>query len=709
MKKLISLSLLSVVTASILCAQDTTLEIDSVTVTANKVEENILDVPQSITVLNAEILEEKGIRTVEDIIREIPNMTSIPDRGVKVNFRGLNASLFTANNPIVVYIDGIPTSYKRAFNASLKNVERIEVLRGPQGTLYGKDAIGGIIHIVTKEPINEISGDIGVEYGSNNHKRADFNVNVPIVKDKLFLNVNAEISSTDGWVTNTYNNDDKAAKEENESFGASLYYKATDNLSTRLVVKKEDSKDYGFKGYGIVGDTGLDNFRMANAENTSFDMSILEENSIDSQSINIKYKTDNYVIDAVTVHRQADVDGTYDGDYTSGTVLDGSSLFNKSSIKSYSQEIRVSNNDTDSIRWVAGLYIDKNEKSHDKYGSNLSYNDGSNAYTYYSNTVSTIDGTTQAIFAQSMIPLDERFELTLGARYQKIKKEINLDAESLYTVTKYGGFDYYYQEEGSVTYNDEKTWNVFIPKLALNYKINDNLTSFASISKGYMPGGFNSSASSSNEEDNRFEPQESINYEIGVKGSLDNFIFSAAIFRMNIKDIHIYRQEASGSAINYYTDNAEKAHSQGIEFSFTYLPSDTIEVSGTVGIIQTEYDSYKAGDYDFSGNDIETTPSHTANLSIAYYHPTGFYARTDIKNQGAMYFYDDVDKDFLKEDGYTLVDAKIGYKFSDWDTYIYGKNLTNEEYINTYEANSYFSMATYGDQRFIGVGAKYTF
>jgi len=194
--------------------------------------------------------------------------------------------------------------------------------------------------------------------------------------------------------------------------------------------------------------------------------------------------------------------------------------------------------------------------------------------------------------------------------------------------------------------------------------------------------------------------------KVGIKGILNNLAFNASIFRMDIKDIHVFRQL---TATTYYTDNADKAHSQGVELDFTYLPTESLEISGSVGLIETKYDSYKAGIYDFSGKEIENTPAHTINLSFAYYHSNGFYLRTDIKNQGAMYFYDDVDKDFSKESGYTLVDAKIGYKFSNWDTYIYTTNLTDEEYVNTYEANSEFAIATFGEPRFVGIGAKYTF
>lgn len=665
--------------------------LERVTVTANKIEENIQDVPQSITVIDAEIIEQKGIKNVEDILREIPNMTGVPDHGMMVNFRGLNASMFTNNNPIVLYIDGIPTSNRYAFEASLENVERIEVLRGPQGTLYGKDAIGGVISIITKKPTNETSGSVGVEYGDNNYKRGTFNINTPFIKDKLFFNFNADINSDDGWITNKYNNDDKFNKLYDKKFGASLYYNITDKLSAKLALKKEIRKDYGEKAYGIVGAATLGQFSREKAENLSYDMPSYEEQTINSQSLNIKYEADDYTIQSVSVHRKSDLDGIYDADFNSGTPYDKSTMFNSSSTKNYSQELRVLNNAIDNIRWVSGIYYNTEEHKQGPYGQDYKY---FGAPMMYGNAVSSTDSDTQAIFGQTMIPLNKQFELTLGGRYQKVKKQIDMTVYE----NKFG-------TSGSFDFDAQKTWNVFLPKVALSYKIKDNLTSFASISQGYMPGGFNFYASSTNTQENSFEPQKSTNYETGIKGTLDNLTYTASIFKMYIKDIHVYRQVGG----NYYTDNADKGHSEGIEFDFTYFPVDTIEVSGAVGFIKTKYDSYKVGNLNFTGEKIETTPSHSANLGIAYHHPQGFYARTDIKNQGSMTFYDDAAKTFQKHGGYTLVDVKLGYKFSNWDIYTYGKNITDKKYINTFRANAQFSNASYGDPRFFGMGVKYTF
>lgn len=670
--------------------------LQDITVTANKVEENIKDVPQSISVIDSFLLEEKGVKTVGDAIKYVPNMKTVPSFGKSINFRGLNSSIFTNNNPVVIYIDGVPTTNRYFAETSLQNVERIEVLRGPQGTLYGKDAIGGVINIITKKPTNDLKANLGVEYGSYNYMLGNFNVSSPIIDDKLFFNLNGELKSYDGWVTNTYNNDDKATKEKSNSLATSLMYKITDRLSAKASFKKEYSKNFWGFGQSVLGATSLSQFSKKQAENISFDAPSFDKVDTFSQSLHVKYEADNYTIDATSVHKKSELESVFDVDFSSNNGnYDGLKMFRTFNKDNYSQEIKVSNNSNKRIRWIGGLFLDIEKENQAPYGQEYPTKKASR----YMNSESKTDGTTMAVFSQAMIALGDKFDLTLGGRYQKIKKKFNLSMYDLEIGTPTNSSNSFYK------FDDEKTWNAFLPKAALTYKINNVLTSYVSFSKGYMPGGFNYFTMSGTKEDNRFKPEQTTNYEIGVKGALENLTFSASVFRMDIKDIHIYKQYAGG----YLTDNAKKAHSQGIEFDFTYFPINEIEIDGAFGFIDAKYDDYDAGSIKFDDKHIQDTATHTANLGIAYYHPSGYYARADINHVGNVYFYDDKNKKFLKEKPYTTADIKIGYKFKDFDLFAYVNNITDEEYITTYWTNSLAGIATFGKPRFFGAGIKYSF
>lgn len=245
--------------------------VGSITVTANKIEEDITDVPQSITVIDEFTLQEKGVRNVADVINEIPNMSITPEggHGSPVNFRGLNTSAFTNNNPVVIYIDGVPYSNRFGFDASMVNVERVEVLRGPQGSLYGKDAIGAVINIVTKKPVNTWQGKVGTEYGSYNALQGLFNVSGPLRENVLFAGINGWYRQDDGWIENVHPGMGKDANKENDRrLSGYLLYNPTERLSARLTLSDDYTKKYWQDGYGLPGGAGISEFSRKNAEKT---------------------------------------------------------------------------------------------------------------------------------------------------------------------------------------------------------------------------------------------------------------------------------------------------------------------------------------------------------------------------------------------------------------------------------------------------------
>lgn len=693
-------TIISLIASQICLANESkTTTLEEITVSANKMEENIQDVPQSISVIDEYTIEEKGIKNIRDIIKEIPNMNTSSLDGTYVNFRGLNSSTFTNNNPVVIYIDGIPQTDRFGFDASLANVERVEVLRGPQGTLYGKDAIGAVINIITKEPSNKFSGNIATEYGSENTIFTAFNLNGPIVNNKLFAGINGQLQQDDGWITNDYSNEKDVNSEKDNKLGAYLLYKPTDNLKTKFTISKDYSKKNWFDGkaYQDPSTASRDD-----AKNVSYDVPTYTKIDSLAQSFLLNYQFDNIAFDSITTHKKLDSLSHIDQDFGDDPNYNSLVMFGDTTSKTWTQEFRFSGKVNNDIKYLSGLYLEKEKIDKGPFGEQFPAIENTEA-----NFVSKNDSNTGAIFGQIMVPFLDDFELTLGGRYQKIKKKIDMNAY-------YKGLNsnQYYNDDFSNTYstatpfleqNGEKTWDVFLPKIALSYKINDNLTTYTSVSKGYMPGGFNYIAFSGTAEQNSFEPETSMNYEIGLKGTFDRATFGASIFYMDIKDIHIYKNLGGGM---YVTSNAKKAHSQGIEFEGKYFLTDNLEIGGSVGLIKAEYDDFDNGITVYDGKKIEKTPSTTANLSIAYIHPNGFYGRVDSYYQGTQIFYDQSSDWNGETEDFFTTNLKIGYRFSDFDTYFYVKNLTDEKYItNIEQAHN----VVFGDSRKIGVGLKYSF
>jgi iron complex outermembrane receptor protein len=675
-------------------------KVESITVTANKIEEDLQKVPQSITVMDEIILEEKGITDIPDLIKEIPNMAAEEGvHGNAVSFRGLNPSMFTNKNPVVIYIDGVPIIDRYGFDASLANVKRIEVLRGPQGTLYGQDAIGGVINIITKEPENSWHGMIGAEYGSDNYMQGIFNMNGSLMENTLYMGINGKYEQDDGWIDNTYPGSDSDGNEsDQQQLSGYLLYTPTDRFTARLTLSMDNQNDSGTNGYALPGGSNFSDFNRDDAEKSAFDVPTEVDIDCFSQSLYLSYEFDSITLTSTTTHRKQDIEGDYDEDYQADTVYDGLKQFNYSETETYTQELRLSSNNKDGIRWVAGLYMDSEDHEQGPYGQQYPYYDSGIFYgNFDSNAESDSDSTTYAAFGQAMIPVGERFEVTLGGRYQHIDKEIDMDMYFLPVGTT---------GDPSFSYTGEKEWDVFLPKAALSYGLSDDWHTYVSYSQGYMPGGFNYFASSGSTDDNSFEPQKSTNYEIGIKGNVKNLRMAATVFYMDIEDVHIYKSNGH----DYYTDNADSGHSQGVELELAYQLTDTVELTGSIGVIEAEYDSYDAGEgISFDGKDIENTPSYTATAGVSYRHPSGLYGRIDMKAKGETSFYDDANKTFVQEGAYTVFDAKIGYQTGGWDFYVYGKNLTDEEYITDFISSSALMMAGFGQPLTVGAGLRYRF
>lgn len=694
--------LLSVVAASLLFGGETK-KLEDITVSANKVEENIQEVPQSITVLDEEILEEKGIKNVHDVIQEVPNMVSdLGSHGTGVNFRGLNASNFTNNNPVVIYIDGVPYYDRYDFDPSLTDVAQIEILRGPQGTLYGKDAMGAVINIITKTPQNGWSGKIGAEYGNHNYMEGRLSANGAIIDDKLYAGFNAFGKSDDGWITNNYPGADEHANEKNDrKLSAFLLFKPIDRLSGKLTINDNYSENHFINGYAVGNNISVNQINRKDAKNVSFEVPTFANSKTKSQSLNLGYEFDTFKLESTTTHKDFSLEGEYDADFMSNQPpMDGLKQYNYTDLEYWTQELKASG-EQESFKWVTGLYFDDETREQGPYGIEFPNFDPKTKKflgNVEMNADSKAKSNTKAIFAQTMIPFGEHFELTLGGRYQKIEKDIDL---KLY-MRPIGDT----KTPPMFTYKSKREWDVFLPKVALSYVMNDNLTFYTSFSQGYMPGGFNYFATGGDDTTNSFEPQRSTNYEVGAKYMDSDFALNVSVFRMDIKDIHIYR--AIGGQV-WLTDNADKAHSQGIEIDATYFLTNHWELSGAIGLIDAKYDNYDTGVAKYNGKRIEDTPRYTANLGLAYVSEKGVYGRVDLYGRGETSYFDGANDAMKEFDGAVTANAKIGYRYKDFDIYGYINNITNEEYVTYFMSKQGLSVADFNEPRRFGIGVRYKF
>jgi len=620
-------------------------------VTAQKVEENIQEVPISMTVFDEVSIEDRKIESIQDVALYTSNF-SLMDRGLGVfipSIRGISNSFVTLSQPSSVIIDGIPVSSSTGFNVTLMDIERIEVLKGPQGTLYGKEAQAGVINVITKRPDNETRGQIAVELGEDNKRQYTLSASGPIVKDKLYVGVSAKHYEKDGFIKNSllggFTNDRK-----NDYGRLYLRYTPIDDLEIALIssILKKDNGDSDYNEAYIPGDKSI------SANTQGYDKS-----AISSHALKVSYDINDYLLESITTYRNIDFDTLeYSswGDYKKNMDHD-----------KYSQEFRLSNG-SGSFKWIAGVYADKDEVDH------------SSSMVTKTPVPSIQENDSLGIFIHTDYAINDKFSFISGARYDKDNKE-------------------YEQFNTRLDFSDSE----ISPKVSLKYQHDKNSMYYTTISKGYRAGGIYASAADGYSK--TYETETLLNYEIGAKNSLfDNRLtINSSIFYMKIDDMQV-RIHPDSNTRESYVDNAAKATSKGFEIGLNGKLTDSLELFGAYGYTDVTFDKYKDAKGDYSGNKNLNAPPYNYNIGVQYRDAKGYFARVDLNGYGKTYF----DRENTRsKDAYNLVNVKFGYEAEDYDVYLYGKNIFGKAYhaINMYN----FGGVYYSQPREIGVQLAYRF
>lgn len=636
--------------------------LDTVTVTAQKIEENIQEVPISMSVFDEFTIEDRKIESVENVAPYTSNFLLLNKANgyYSPSIRGISQAVgYSLSNPVSVVVDGIPVSSSLGFNEILMDVERIEVLKGPQSTLYGKETQAGVINVITKKPNNETRIKLKGDVGSDNKKELSLSASGPIIKDKLFLGVSAKHYKKDGFIKNTTLGG--FANDKEYDYGRlHLRYTPTDNLEISLITSKHKL------------DNGDGDFAFTpNSDDRSITSSVqgYDESSTTSHALKVSYNINDYLFESITTHREYKTDALQN--YHFATVYDFHAIIDKVHKKT-SQEFRLSNSST-SLKWLVGVYADK-----DKLDESSSYVYSSGAYP----TDEIMDGNSLGVFVHTDYAITDKLSLILGARYDK--------DESNY-------------EDKNSNNNLEISNSEISPKVSLKYQYNENSMYYTTVAKGYRAGGFHPYAPSIYPKE--YDSEVLWNYEIGAKNSFFNnrLIVNSSIFYMEIDDMQVSVYPETDS-FHTYIDNAAKATSKGFEIELNGKLTDTIELFGSYGYTDASFDEYTDAQGDYSGNKTIYAPKYNYNIGIQYRNNQGYFARADLNGYGKTYFNKE---NTHSRDAYSLVNAKIGYEVENFDIYLYGKNIFDKKYdaVGMYGSTS----VVYSEPREIGIQLAYRF
>lgn len=658
------------------------LEMESMTVTANKREENIREIPAPITAFSETDVEDAGIEDMDGILDHVPGISmATGGHGSEINFRGINTSVWSKKNPVVLYSDGVPCDIPQLLDAELNNIERIEVLRGPQGTLYGKNAVGGVVNIITKKPGNTFGGKASVELGTYDTKSAKVMVNGPLVPDKLFFGLSAGIKETGGYLENDHPDQDYVDATTQNDFKGTLRWTPGSKAEVILNVGVMQNN---VGGEPIIAGDDIDYNTYRNPD---------DEKTLDtsSASLSIQYQFDQFDFHSITTTRSSRYE--YDFDYGVFTAS-YANVGTETTQSLMTQEIRFQSPGSSDFKWLVGLFY-----SQESIDDDLFYDFNTRAYYGYNMTYrypTEQTEKTMAVFGQATVSLSDSLDLTAGLRQEITHKEMDFNYELSRMDT--GAL------LGNTSYEIDDDWSATLPKLVLTWNIDDEKLVYGSVADGYQAGGFNTTEDDKTEA--KFDAQTSRNYEIGTKTSFMNnkIVLDALVYYIDINDMQVMELEPPN---NYIATNAGKAHSQGVELEIGVKPISSLILSAALSTIDAEFDKYVESGVDYNGNTPPRTPESITNLSVQYRHESGIFVYLETMQQGKTY-YDSANN--VSQDAYQIFNTKIGYEQDNWDVYLKVKNLTDTEYAEAYSPDYNTIPYVYvGDPRTISISASARF
>jgi iron complex outermembrane receptor protein len=664
-------------------AESAGYELDTVTVTAEKREENLQEVPGSVTALTEGQVEDAGIEKTEDIAAYTPNLHIVDFGPVGYyTLRGItNTSL--GDPSVGLYVDGIPYSDVFAYDASLAEVERIEVLRGPQGTLYGKNSQAGVINIITKKPTDNIwQGKLNMGWGNYDSSSYLFALNGPLQNDKLFFALTTSWMDRDGFLDNTYL-ETTLGQKERFSGQAKLRWLPKDDWDVTLSLATDDFEDAGLLVKPI---------ELSSSDTVAWDENGKAETHSDNLALNLVRKMPAYTMTAITTMREWEMNPwKMDCDLSPVHYYH---QFSFDDVRQFSQELRFqSPGNTGKWRWLTGLYYENKELDVDEggvYGSVA----GEKAGITDRQVTEKVDAST-AVFGQVSYALTEKATVTLGNRFQQDRREIE--------------HDHRFEKDGAIissdpyqatSYQATETFTSMLPKLSWDYQLDPRKMTYVSIGKGYKSGGFSRAADTA--EYAEFEAEDSWNYEVGLKSSwLQNRVTAnLAVFWIETDDYQVAHTVPKTNSVT--VSNAAQAVSKGVELEVNARPLPGLDLSAAIGYVNAKFDEFidPNDNTDYGGKKICLIPAYTYSLAAQYRTKRGLFTRAEWQMNGPMY-WDEANS--LKQGAYRLVNLKIGYESVNYQFYFYGKNLFDEEYYTgTIDMGSLGYTGMLGDPRTYG-------
>lgn len=609
----------------------------------------------AVSTINVQQLHNQQIVNLKELTAVMPNFY-MPDYGSYANtpvyIRGIGTK--SKGSAVGFYVDGVPHFESSAFNIDLSDIAAVNVFRGPQGTLYGRNTIAGIINVYTHNPLDYQRTRIKVGYGRYNDFIAQAS-NYAKISEKFGISTAASYHHNDGMFTNHFLNE-KADKLNEGEGRIGFYWRPTTNwlLHLNSTLTYSEQNGYPYAPYDIVKDELLP---------ISYNRNSTYRRLISSTGLNAQYENNHISFNSQTSYQFIKSHQGLDQDFTPQDVYFVDNSYHQNML---SQELTLKSNDKGRYQWIIGLFgmlLHSNQFAETSYFTR----DFSTPTTYKNPTAG------YAIYHQSSYNIWRGMSATVGLRfdYEHAKTTYNQDKTTLSTGVTTHAKDFV----------SSASFRQFTPKFTLQYLTNKDNLYYISITRGYKPGGFNTIFKTDAERS--YDPEYSWNYEVGTRLKFFNGRLTAEADLFYIDWRHMqttYTVPGVGNVIA----NAGHTDSKGFELSLAYHPIKSLQLNLNYGYTHARYLEYKkSAREDFSGNRLPMVPNHTLSLNGTYtIMPVGWFDKivfnTGLTGLGRIYWADD---NIVRQNFYATLNAKVSLTKGIFTWEVWGKNLTATNYM----------------------------
>ena len=642
------------------------VRLEPVVVTARKWTELAQDVPLSISVIGETAIREAGITSIREASYLVPNlhMTEFSSRRLSFpTIRGISTGV--GDPSVTTYIDGVPQLKISSTNITLLDIERLEFLRGPQGTLYGRNSIGGLIKMETRRPSNTPELRFGSTHGNYDLQEYQLAYTGPLAPDELFISLSGLYSERDGYTKNDFTGN--RVDERRSTFGrGSILFTPDDRNDFRYTIYAERSRDGGFVLSDLAG-------LKSDPHHINQDFEGKADRDIVSNSFTWEHSGESVDITSISSYVDWDISEESDFDFS---AFDAVRRFTDESQEYFYQELRIASaadsplqiNEQLDLKWLVGGSLFSSDSDASAANEFRAFAPPPTIPGSVSQDEGDFDDLGLAIFGQATLTIDERLDLTAGVRYDYEDKDADITNTFLV-----GGFPV------AMSARDEsESFDEVVPEFSVGYHLSDDALLYARAAKGFKAGGFNLSAPAGNES---FDTETSWTYEIGAKTSWldDALIVNAALFYIDWDDLQLSLFDINSGG---YIDNAGGATSQGVELEVAARVAEGVELFAGFGYTDAEFDSFVdqfGGDN--SGNNLAFVPETTFNAGAQLNGPIGmsakWFARGEYVNFGTYY----LDAGNRESESFGLANFRVGVEWHNVRLEGWIRNAFDVEYV----------------------------